>query len=61
MKTFFIDGKYNNEDGMNTGRHEYRKNVIDEHHKYFGKKMQRNLDKIRRDSAEDVWYVLQAA
>jgi hypothetical protein len=37
------------------------KNVIDGHQKYFGKKLQSNLDKIRRDSAEDVWYVLQAA
>ena len=32
--------------------------VIDGHQKHFGKKLQRNLDKIRRDSVEDVWYVL---
>jgi len=67
-----IDGKYSNEDGTSTGRMQQTCiiSILGRHCRatsirseeivqrmFGGKTLQSNLNKIRRDRAEDVWHV----
>jgi hypothetical protein len=52
QRMLIIDGKYNNEDGMSTGRM-YRQAT-----KVFWEDTAEKLYKSRRDSAKDCWQVI---